>query len=270
MSNLTKRILSSLVLVPPIVALIVWGPPIAFRIFIAVVAGVAGSEFGMITIGRPSTGHRFVPTVLACLVCYAVSYAVEAPWAPLVALVLIGPLACVAFMVEASDLKAAASAAAYTVTGALYTGGLLGCITLIFTSSEPEGRYWVILLAAGTFIGDTMAYAVGRLLGKRKLAPKISPGKTWAGAVGGALGTMGCVALAKATLLPQLEWLDVLIFGLPLAAACQIGDLVESFWKRGLGVKDSGRLIPGHGGILDRIDGLMLGAPMVLLMTLLR
>jgi phosphatidate cytidylyltransferase len=192
------------------------------------------------------------------------------PWAPLVAVVLVVPIASASFMLDKSDLARSAPAAAQSIAGALYAGALFGCISLIFATGDPVGRYWVLLLAAGSFVGDTMAYACGRAFGKRKLSPRISPGKTWAGAVGGALGTMGCVALAKVTLLPQLEWIDVVLLGVPLAAACQFGDLAESFVKRGFGVKDSGRLIPGHGGVLDRCDGLMMGAPVVYLFSFLR
>lgn len=270
MSNLAQRILSAVVLIPVVLLLIIWAPPHAFAAFIALVAGLAGFEFGAITIGRRFAGHRFLVAVLGAAVCISVYLSTIATWTLLLAAFLVVPVAFAAFMLDKGDLRAVAPAAAWSAVGALYTGGLFGAATLIFASGDPRGRYWVLLLVAGTFVGDTLAYAVGRLLGKRKLAPRISPGKTWAGAIGGALGTMGCVALAKLTLIPDLEWLDIVLIGIPLSAACQFGDLIESFLKRGFGVKDSGRLIPGHGGVLDRCDGLMLGAPVVYLFSLLR
>jgi len=269
-SNLAARILSAVVLIPAVLALIVWAPAHAFAAVIAAITALAGFEFGSIAIGDRFPGHRFLIAALAALVCGAVYLSSILPWSPLIALALVFPVTAAAFMLDKSPLDRAVPAAACSVAGAIYTGGLFGCITLIFAAGDPIGRYWVILLAAGTFVGDTLAYAVGRALGKRKLAPRISPGKTWAGAWGGAIGTMGCVALAKISLLPELEWVDVVLLGAPLAAACQLGDLVESFVKRGFGVKDSGRLIPGHGGILDRCDGLMMGAPVVYLFTFLR
>jgi phosphatidate cytidylyltransferase len=270
MSNLASRILSSLVLVPPIVALILFAPAHVFAGFVSLIAGLAGFEYGSITLDRSFRGHRVLIGALAAAVCASVYLSTIASSAPLIAMLLLPAIAALAFMLDKAALSRAVPAAALTTAGALYTGGLFGCMTLIFAMGDPRGRYFVLLLAAATFIGDTLAYAVGRLIGKRKLAPRISPGKTWAGAIGGGVGTMGCVALAKATLLPGLEWTDVLVFGAPLAAACQIGDLIESFLKRGFGVKDSGRLIPGHGGILDRCDGLMMGAPVVYLLSLLR
>lgn len=270
MSNLALRILSAAVLIPAVLSLIIWSPPQAFAAFIALVAGLAGFEFGDITIGRRFSGHRILVGVLSAAVCACVYLTTAASWAPLPALLLLVPLAFTAFMLDRGELGPAVQAAGWSAVGALYTGGLFGAVTLIFASGDPRGRYWVLLLAFGAFVGDTLAYAVGRLLGKRKLAPRISPGKTWAGAVGGAVGTMACVGLAKATLIPELEWLDIALLGIPLAAACQLGDLIESFLKRGFGVKDSGRLIPGHGGVLDRCDGLLLGAPVVYLFSLLR
>jgi phosphatidate cytidylyltransferase len=270
MSNLVLRILSAAVLIPVVLALIIWAPAHAFAGFIAFVAALAGFEFGDITLGKRFPGHRFLVAVLGAMICAGVYLSTVAAWAPLASLFLVVPVTAASFMLDKSPLNRSVPAAAYSITGALYTGGLFGCITLIFSTGDPLGRYWVILLASGTFVGDTMAYAFGKALGKRKLAPRISPGKTWAGAFGGAIGTMGCVALAKVTLLPSLEWLDVVLLGVPLAAACQFGDLVESFLKRGFGVKDSGRLIPGHGGMLDRCDGLMMGAPIIYLFSFLR
>ncbi|MBW2277054.1 MAG: phosphatidate cytidylyltransferase [Deltaproteobacteria bacterium] len=270
MSNLVQRILSAIVLIPVVLALIIWAPAHAFACFIALIAALAGFEFGDITIGREFPGHRFLVATLAAMICAGIYLSTEFTLAPLIAVVLVVPAASVSFMLDKSDLSRSVPAAAHSIAGALYAGALFGCITLIFATADPFGRYWVILLAAGTFVGDTMAYACGRAFGKRKLAPRISPGKTWAGAVGGGIGTMGCVALAKATLLPGLEWIDIVLLGVPLAAACQFGDLAESFVKRGFGAKDSGRLIPGHGGILDRCDGLMMGAPVVYLFSFLR
>jgi phosphatidate cytidylyltransferase len=131
--------------------------------------------------------------------------------------------------------------------------------------APAEGRLWILLLLTGVVASDTFAYAFGRLFGVRKLAPHISPGKTWAGAVGSAFGTVGAVVLFALFLLPELHPAAAAALGLALSVFGQIGDLCESLLKRGFSVKDSGRLIPGHGGVLDRLDSLMFGAPVVLL-----
>ena len=163
---------------------------------------------------------------------------------------------------------------------AVYCGALLGSIALLYPitsldwppagAAAETGRIWILLLVLGILASDTFAYAFGRLFGKRKLAPRISPGKTWAGAFGGVLGTVCAVAAFKLIALPELAWWEVAALGVPLSIAGQLGDLAESLLKRGFGVKDSGRLIPGHGGVLDRVDALLFAAPLVLLYTVVR
>jgi phosphatidate cytidylyltransferase len=153
--------------------------------------------------------------------------------------------------------------------GAVYCGALFGFISLIYVTTA-DGTGWVLALLFGTFVGDTSAYAIGRLFGRRKLAPRLSPGKTWAGAVGGAIGSCLGLAVVKLFFLPELSWPEVPILAIPLSIACQLGDLAESFLKRCFGAKDSGKIIPGHGGLLDRADALIFGAPVVYLFTVLR
>jgi phosphatidate cytidylyltransferase len=141
-----------------------------------------------------------------------------------------------------------------TVGGALYTGGLLRLALLL---DKPKGTEagWLLLLLVATAGSDTGAYFVGRALGKRKLIPHISPGKTWAGLWGGmAVAVLGVALLAP---LLHIPWLHVLPLGLALNLASVGGDLVESMLKRGFGAKDSGTWIPGHGGLLDRLDSLL-------------
>ncbi len=123
------------------------------------------------------------------------------------------------------------------------------------------GRLDMLFLVLIIWASDIGAYLVGRLLGGPKLAPAISPGKTWSGALGGliAAGLVGsAVAVWAGGRLPVLHAAEIAVI---LGAASQIGDLLESWFKRHFGVKDSGRLIPGHGGLLDRLDGMLTAAP---------
>lgn len=123
-------------------------------------------------------------------------------------------------------------------------------------SAELDGRRWLLLAILGTFAVDTGAYFTGRTVGRHLLAPKISPKKTWEGVIGGAVAAVGAVIALGALLdLPIAVWQAGLI-GLALTIFGVIGDLFESWLKRRANVKDSGRLIPGHGGILDRVDSL--------------
>ena len=132
------------------------------------------------------------------------------------------------------------------------------------TRLGDAGLQWVALAFLATFATDTGAYAVGRAIGRRKLAPSVSPGKTWEGALGGLLGAAGAT-VALVHLLDGVEsrvW-PALALGLAIGVAAQAGDLLESKLKRMAGAKDSGRLIPGHGGLLDRLDSLVPVFPLV-------
>jgi phosphatidate cytidylyltransferase len=148
----------------------------------------------------------------------------------------------------------------WLILGIVYIS--LGCVSLVVLRSDPaNGRTLVIILFAVIWATDIGAYLVGRAVGGPKLAPSISPNKTWAGAVGG-LGCGVAAALAAAWLIDlRMTAITLLVAGIVLSIASQIGDLFESWWKRRFRVKDSGQLIPGHGGILDRIDGVLLASP---------
>lgn len=122
-----------------------------------------------------------------------------------------------------------------------------------------SGPIWVIFTFVATWIADTSAYTVGRLVGRRPLAPTISPNKTIEGAVGGL--TVTALVFSALTFLPVLSVTQRLFFGLAVAVAATAGDLFESVFKRRAGVKDSGAILPGHGGFLDRIDSLLFTAP---------
>ncbi|HJW34171.1 MAG TPA: phosphatidate cytidylyltransferase [Holophagaceae bacterium] len=125
------------------------------------------------------------------------------------------------------------------------------------------GSRLILALYIITWFGDSTAYFVGSYFGKHKLAPRVSPKKSWEGALGNTLGNVAGAALMRATVCTEWSWVDVVALGLFLGIVGQLGDLVESTWKRSAGVKDSnvGVSIPGHGGVLDRVDSLMLAAP---------
>ncbi len=145
-----------------------------------------------------------------------------------------------------------------TLAGALYTGGLLGYAPIIAGTSGTggaDGRGWLLLVLSGTAACDTGAYFVGSAFGRRRLVPHISPGKTWEGLAGGVLGGVAA-ALALSGLLDIGAWQAVAL-GLLVCMAAVAGDLCESLLKRAAGVKDSGRIIPGHGGMLDRLDSVL-------------
>ena len=145
------------------------------------------------------------------------------------------------------------------VVGVFYVPLFLSYLLLIRNGSN--GKVWIFLLLTVVFIGDTGAYYVGSYLGRHKLCPAVSPNKTVEGALGGLFAGLGAGALYKSIWLPQLPWGPSLLFFFFIGVAGQIGDLFESQLKRVARIKDSGALLPGHGGFLDRIDALLFAAP---------
>ena len=156
-----------------------------------------------------------------------------------------------------------------TVFGVVYTAVLLTFVASIKRAGGWNGGGWVFLILLTAWFGDTAAYFAGRFLGRAKLYPAVRPKKTWVGAVGGLLGSFGAAALANLWFFPALGWGHGAVLTLVGGALGQAGDLVESLLKRSRKIKDSGNLLPGHGGILDRIDAVLFIAPWVYLYAFL-
>jgi phosphatidate cytidylyltransferase len=140
--------------------------------------------------------------------------------------------------------------------GVVYLGGLSAPLALL-QRDVGDGPLWVFVAIAVTFANDTGAYFAGRALGRHKLYPLISPSKTVEGAAGGLVGGLLAVMVSRLTFFPTLTLADCFLVAIPSAIIGPIGDLLESMLKRSAGVKDSGRTLPGHGGVLDRIDALL-------------
>jgi phosphatidate cytidylyltransferase len=152
----------------------------------------------------------------------------------------------------------AARPRAWTI-GAVPYAAAMGIAPIILRADEQDGLIAIILLFAVVWTTDIVAYFAGRLIGGPKLMPRVSPKKTWSGAVAGLLGAVvAATAIAKAAGLA--EWLPLALIGAILSVCAQSGDLFESLLKRKFGAKDSGHLIPGHGGLMDRLDGFVAAA----------
>ncbi len=141
-------------------------------------------------------------------------------------------------------------------------GGVLPCFFVLLWSL-PQGIHWMFWTITVTALGDTAAYYVGSIWGRRKLMPKISPGKTVEGSLAGLAGNGAGGILYALLFLPQVVGVELLLLALGVGLVGQLGDLSESMLKRAAQVKDSGSILPGHGGILDRLDSLMFSAPVV-------
>ena len=172
------------------------------------------------------------------------------------------------YLLSAGELAERLNRLLLTLLGGIYAGFLLPHWILLFR--QPQGRAWTFWLLAVVMTGDTAAYFVGRRFGFHKLAPHISPGKTVEGAWGYIAGAVIAGIMAAKLLFEPLtfSWLEILLLGVVAGILGQLGDLFESWIKRVFAVKDSGRLLPGHGGLLDRLDSLIF--PAVFTSTYLR
>lgn len=147
------------------------------------------------------------------------------------------------------------------VQGVIYIP--LSLSILILIRNGAEGISWIFFLLAIVFAGDTSAFYFGTYFGRHKLSPGISPGKTIEGSIGGILANILVGSGFKLLLFPHVPWGICLLFFILIGIAGQVGDLYESALKRKAGVKDSGNILPGHGGILDRIDALLFATPVL-------
>ncbi len=176
-------------------------------------------------------------------------------------------LAATLSMAGPAELKAKLARARERGWGLVYTGGLIAVLLTI--AGLERGRLLLLFLIAAVVAADSGAYFAGHLWGRRKLAPLISPGKTWEGLVGGMVCAAVVGAVFAALFLPDVPAGAGAGLGLALGVFSVLGDLMESLIKRVHGVKDSGGIFPGHGGILDRIDGLLMAGPVMLLLRML-
>jgi phosphatidate cytidylyltransferase len=157
------------------------------------------------------------------------------------------------------DIRQSAGEVALVFLGVLYIPLLLSHLGLV--RGLPFGIEWIFLLLVIVMSGDTAAYYTGSTMGKRKLYPVVSPNKSVEGSLGGLAGSILGAFIARGTFFPELSVFDCFAVALLLGCLGQLGDLFESMLKRSFGVKDSGKLIPGHGGILDRLDSILFAAP---------
>ena len=251
-----RRIYTILVLAPLVYAVIRYLPPLVFSSVVVLAGALALFEFYRICfsdrsrawlMGIGMTGfaalilgtHRpdiIGPTLLATLVCI-----ISVP------------------LLSRSPLEQSLKDGALTLFGVLYLGLTLG--TLSMTRLLPQGEWLIFFLLLVTWASDTGAYYVGTLFGRHRLAPRISPKKTVEGLVGGLIAAIIVGYVARWWFLPELSGLDCLILAILLTVTGLWGDLTESVMKRSAGMKDSGGILPGHGGMLDRLDSLLFAAP---------
>ncbi len=203
--------------------------------------------------------------LLTWAVVLALWFAFSRPKLLLTVVLLVPFLSVLLTLWRLGDIPTAALRVAATTFGPLWIGAGLGAITLLRARGGDDGASYVVFSLVLAWMGDTGGYFAGRAFGKNKLYERVSPKKTVEGAIGGVLSTVAGALIARVVLLPSLPIRDVVVLAVVGSVLGMMGDLGESLLKRSTGVKDSGGIVPGHGGILDRIDAVMITAPLVLL-----
>jgi phosphatidate cytidylyltransferase len=249
-----KRVFVAAFIVPFLFLYVMYLPQEFFFLLLTVFAAVAVSEFYSM--------YRVPPVLRAvglicCLLILASGYMISAYLADVLFLSVMLIFGVRLFILK-NPLSSMHDIAA-PVVGMLYIPGLL-----IFQSKVREfGPEWIIFLYGVVWASDSLAYYVGKGIGKRRLYKEVSPNKTVAGAVGSVLGGIAGACIIKISVIPSLAMNAAVLIGAITGGVTIIGDLVASMFKRDAGVKDSGVLIPGHGGILDKIDGVLFSGPVL-------
>ncbi len=249
--NLLLRLASAAVGIPLLFLAVFWPSPLPFALVALLVTAIGLSELSELTLADQSRRARVVLVVLGTAFAAGVYLLPQrAHLFGLAAIVLLG----LDVLIEAEDLPLAARRLGMTAFGIFYVGAMMAALPLL---RRDAGPWWVMSVFVVTFANDTGAYFTGRALGRHKLAPRISPGKTVEGAFGGLFSGIGMLLAMRALFFAEMTVLDAVVIGAAAGVLGPIGDLLESMLKRAVGAKDSGRIIPGHGGVLDRIDSIL-------------
>jgi phosphatidate cytidylyltransferase len=251
---LLPRVLTAVVGIPLLLFVIHWGG-LSFAIFVAGIAALALYEYGVILeIGRRPVQRV---TTLALGTLLALCQALGGPVAPFAALTVV-----VVMLREMAQKESSLDRVSLTLFGAVLLGWMPAHLALI-RDLRPYGERLTFMYFVSVWIMDTAAYAVGKTLGKHKLAPVLSPKKTWEGFAAGFAAAILTVLAFRAAAPEILSLHRALAVGVIIGVGGQISDIAESMIKRAVGVKDSGALLPGHGGVMDRFDSFILSAPAV-------
>ncbi len=246
-----KRLATAAVLIPLVTYVALWGPSWLLYTVIAAVALVCFGEY----LGIAAAYGLERPGPFGYAAGLVVLFV---PRGDVLLLTLVA-VAALSLATRARDLRTGLPGASLLVFGVIYAFGPWRSAVALHAASP----YWLFLALSLNWIGDTAAFCAGKTLGRHKLAPELSPGKTWEGAIASLAVSMAFGFLYLKWLLPQVPLFAAFAVAGAGNLAGQIGDLAESLMKRGAGVKDSGNFLPGHGGWLDRLDSTLFALPVI-------
>jgi phosphatidate cytidylyltransferase len=252
-----RKVWMALIMVPPIVILIALGPSSVLHLMVLVATFLGLREYYNLILPHSKWMERSVGIGLGLILSIAISFGGMEEISPFLVFVLL--VLSILFMAVSKDLSLTVSHMGMSLFGILFIGFLLAYVSLI--RNMTNGKLWVLFLVVTVWAGDISALLIGSLFGRHKLYPKISPKKTFEGLFGSMIGSTIVSLVFSLLFIPQLKLGPCIFLAIGLGILGQLGDFTESMLKRSAQVKDSGTLIPGHGGMLDRLDSFLFSAP---------
>lgn len=253
----SKRLIVAIIFIPLFIMLVKYLPPYAFFILIFSAIMIGQYEFYTILSKngiQPSKIIGIPLGALSSIIFYSGDLSLINLFIPAFIFLVI-----ISRIMSKRDIKNAFVDVSITFFGIFLIAWLMGYQILI--RNLNEGSNLILLLYTIIWVGDTSAYVIGSSIGRHKLAPVLSPRKSWEGAIAGLLASLGTAFIIKFSFFDTMNYRDCFILGVGLSLLGQLGDISESMFKRGAEVKDSGSLIPGHGGVLDKMDSLLYTGP---------
>jgi phosphatidate cytidylyltransferase len=253
MSNLALRLLTAVIALPLVGLLVLWDQRLGFGLLVFLFTALGLLEYTAITLPAVPRAQRAAIVVVGVALTVALYARTDLA---LVWVLAAAVVTSTVVLLHPGDITTATARLGAALFGVIYLGVFSAPLALL-QRDVKDGPLWVFVAVGVSFANDTGAYFAGRNLGRHKLYPLISPSKTVEGAAGGLLGGFVAALIVRAAFFHAMSLRDCLLVAVPAGILGPIGDLVESMLKRSAGVKDSGRTIPGHGGVLDRVDALL-------------
>ncbi len=253
------RIISAFVVLSILIPALLFGGVVAVEVIVAIVLGIGLLEYATITGDRVKSGWRLF--LAGGVVYWGVLFGGEG--AAHASLLIATLFLIVSGVMRKDDVETSFKFLGLQMLGVAWVVGL--GLHLVFVRRLDSGLEWFAVLMIIVIAADSGAYFTGRALGKHKLYEKVSPKKTWEGVFGGMATAVAALFVVRGTFFTELTVVDCVVLGLVVSMIAVVGDLAESLLKRAVNVKDSGAIMPGHGGALDRTDSILFGAPVIYL-----
>jgi phosphatidate cytidylyltransferase len=260
MSTHMKRVVTALITIPPLIGVICFAPVYVLALLLMVVALASLHEFYRM-IRPPVQKGLMIITYVLIVFLFSSLILREHFYVAILPLFFMIPFGSM-LLSSSRDNLLKRDGIGLTIVGPFYV--CLPLMLLLLIARLPQGNLWILYLLSVIFAGDTASFYVGRRFGKHGLI-HVSPGKTWEGSVGGLLANAVIAGIFGSIFFPSLSLASIMVLAISIGISGQIGDLVESLFKRSSDLKDSGTLLPGHGGLLDRIDSLLFAIPVLYL-----